>query len=127
VASGLSSQVAALIRLASRLICLIVIASFVIFVVHQASDASNTQQNEVNSSGPPNSREAQLPTSSSTDKKSTVHKAIDDASDEFTSPFHAVTSGSSNQWVIRGANLVLSLLVYGFGLGFLARVMRVRV
>ncbi len=51
-----------------------------------------------------------------------MHKTIDEASDVFTSPFAGIFSGSHSQWAIRGA-----LLLYGFGLGFLARVLRVRV
>jgi hypothetical protein len=37
-----------------------------------------------------------------------------------------VTSGSSSQWAIRGVNVLLALIVYGFGVGFLARVIRIR-
>jgi hypothetical protein len=55
-----------------------------------------------------------------------VHKAIDEASNTLTSPFAGVTAGSTSQWAIRGANLLLALVVYGFGLGFLARLIAVR-
>ena len=56
-----------------------------------------------------------------------MHKKIDEASDYFTSPFAGIVSGSSSEWVVRGVKLLLALLVYGFGLGYLARVIRVRV
>jgi hypothetical protein len=105
-------------RLASIVICLIVIASFAIFVVNQTSSASTQQQEAV-------SGRVAAQRGSST-HESSVHKAIDDASDELTSPFSGITSGSSSQWAIRGVNLLLALIVYGFGLGFLARVVRVR-
>lgn len=105
-------------RLASIVICLIVIASFAIFVVNQTSSASTHQQEAV--SGRVATRKG------SSTHESSVHKAIDDASDELTSPFSGITSGSSSQWAIRGVNLLLALIVYGFGLGFLARVLRVR-
>jgi hypothetical protein len=103
---------------------LIVIASFAIFVVHQATDASNQQQNELNSGLPPGTTAATLPTSSNTDHKSTAHRVIDEASDKITSPFKALTSGTSNLWAKHGVNLVMTLLIYGFGLSFLARVLR---
>jgi hypothetical protein len=123
------SSFAGLLRLASMVICLIVIASFAIFVVNQTSSASTHQQEELGggpvatttSSGASGSHKASPP------HKSTLHKAIDDASNELTSPFSGLTSGSSSQWAIRGVNLLLALIVYGFGLGFLARVIRVRV
>ena len=41
------SSITGLMRLASRVICLIVIAWFVVFVVNQTSSASTHQQNEV--------------------------------------------------------------------------------
>jgi hypothetical protein len=123
VATGLSSPVSGLLRLISRVACLIVIASFAIFVVHQAGDASNHQQNELNSDLPSTSNGPVLPTSSGP-HKSTIHRLIDEASEKLTSPFKAITSGSSSEWVIRGVNVVLALLLYGFGLGFLARVLR---
>jgi hypothetical protein len=126
--SGVSSSLATLLRLASWIICLIVLASFVIFVVDQTKTASTHQQEELNqghavtSSAPggPNT-----PTPPST-HESTLHKTIDEASDAFTSPFAGVISGSSSQWAIHGVKTVLALLIYGFGLGYLARLLRVR-
>jgi hypothetical protein len=35
-------------------------------------------------------------------------------------------ASSSSQWLIRSTKLLLALLVYGFGLGYLARVIRMR-
>ena len=111
------SLLAGLMRLASIAICLIVIASFAIFVVNQTSSASTHQQEEVS---------GKVTTQKSPTHESSVHKTIDDASNELTSPFSGISSGWSSQWAIRGANLLLALIVYGFGLGFLARAVRVR-
>ena len=77
------SSIAGLLRVASLLICLTVIASFAIFAFDQTSSASTHQQEELNGAAP-------------------------------TAATH-------------GVNLVLALVVYGFGLGFLARTLRVRV
>jgi hypothetical protein len=119
------SLIASLLRLASVVICLIVIASFVIFAVNQTSSASTHQQEALTVGTATPAAPASPKTSSP--HKSTLHKAIDDASNELTSPFSGITSGSSSQWAIHGVNLLIALIVYGFGLGFLARVIRVRV
>jgi hypothetical protein len=111
------SALAGLMRLASIIICLIVVASFAIFVVNQASSASTHQQEEVS---------GKVTTQKTPAHESSVHKAIDEASNELTSPFSSISSGWSSQWAIRGANLLFALIVYGFGLGFLARAVRVR-
>lgn len=106
------------------MICVIVVASFAIFVVNQSKSASAHQTQEIvnGSLSAPTSTNAR-----STAGESSVHKTIDEASEELTSPFAGVVSGSSSEWVIRGVKLLLALAVYGFGLGYLARVLRVRV
>jgi hypothetical protein len=50
-----------------------------------------------------------------------VHEAIDDANDVLLRPFAAVTEGSSSKWVRRSIPALLGLIVFGFGLGLLAR------
>ena len=108
--------------------CLIVLASFVIFVVNQTSAGSTHQQEELNSDLPAPATVPGAPPAAAPKHKgeSSVHKAIDEASKALTSPFSAVTAGSSSEWLIRIVNVALALLVYGFGLGFLARLIRVR-
>jgi hypothetical protein len=100
--------------------CLIVIASFAYFVVDQTNSASKGQQRELTTGS------NKLPPGTPIERthKDTAHKAIDEASEALTSPFSSITSGSSSQWVIHGVNLVLALLLYGFGLSFLARTLR---
>jgi hypothetical protein len=123
------SSLARALRLASVVACLIVIASFALFVVNQTSSASAHQQQELNGttsvSGGQPAQAASTPLKHG--KNSSLRTRIDDASEAITSPFSGVSSGWSSQWVIRGVNLLLALVVYGFGLGFLARVIRVRV
>jgi hypothetical protein len=109
-----------LLRLASRIICLIVIASFVIFAANQTGNASKGQQREISGESQPSQQNPKG------EHESTVHKVIDEASGELTSPFSGVTSGSTNQWVIRGVGMLLALLVYGFGLSFVARMISIR-
>lgn len=110
-----------LLRVASLVICAIVIASFATFAVEQTKSASGHQQAELKGEVAPGSA-VSTPT-----KEGSVHKTLDEAFNELTSPFASIVSGSSSEWAIRGVKLLLALLVYGFGLSYLARVLRVRV
>jgi hypothetical protein len=110
-----------LLRLASRVICLIVIASFVIFAVNQSGNASEGQQREVSSGSSQGG--SSVPESKHEDA---AHKALDEVTAELTSPFSGLTSSLSNQWLIRSIKLLLTLVVYGFGLSFIARLLSVR-
>jgi hypothetical protein len=105
------------IRIASFVICLIVIASFVIFAVGETKSASNQQQESLSGGS------GQV----APQHKSELHKAIDDASRELTSPFSGIVSSSSGEWAERIVTLAIALAIYGFGLSYLARVLRVRV
>jgi hypothetical protein len=113
------ASLARLLRLSSIVICLIVIGSFAVFAVEQTKGASTRQQEVLQAQA--------SPTHPAPAHKSGVHEAIDDASSQLTSPFSGIVSGTSSEWTIRGGKLILALLVYGFGLGYLARVIRVRV
>jgi hypothetical protein len=111
---------AALLRLLSRIACLIVIVSFAIFAVNQTDSASAHQQEELNGT------QTSVSTASPA-HEGEVHKVIDEAAGKLTSPFSGITAGSTSQWAIRGVGTVMALLVYGIGLGYLARVLRIRV
>ncbi len=111
---------AKLIRVASVVICLIVVASFIVFAVNQTKSASGHQREVLGESS-----ETVNEGKGSTEKKSSAHKALDEASSKLTSPFSGIVT-SSSEWAKRSVELVLALLVYGFGLGYVARVLRVR-
>jgi hypothetical protein len=111
---------ARLLRLASIVICLIAVAWFLIFALNQTSSASNHQTIAINAV--PGSA-ALKNSSSETAKQSAPHKAIDKAFSTLSSPFSGITSGSS-EWTIHLVDTLLVLLVYGFGLAFLARLLR---
>ena len=119
------APVSSLLRLASIVICVITVASFALFVANQTKSASSHQQEVLNGAVP---TEGSSPSSGAAGEavhhKSAVHRVIDEASEALTSPFSGVTAGSSSEWVIHGADVALALLVYGFGLGFLVRVIR---
>jgi hypothetical protein len=116
---------AALVRVVSRIVCLIVVASFVIFAVNQTSSASTHQQNELSGTGATATTQAST-TAPATPHESTLHKTIDEVAAKLTSPFSGITAGSTSQWAIRGVGTVMALLVYGVGLGYVARVLRLR-
>jgi hypothetical protein len=115
------SSLATLLRMGSRLACLIVLVSFGIFVVEQTSSASSRQQNAVTgtASGASAPHVATQPS-----RKGTAHRVIDEVAGDLTSPFAGITAGSTSQWVLRGVGAVMALLVYGIGVGFLARILR---
>jgi hypothetical protein len=122
------SPLAGALRLASFVLCLIVIASFALFAINQTSNASAHQQQELNEAAPApaggSSPGSATPRTHS--GKSSARKVVDGASDAITSPFSAAADATSSEWLKHGINLLLTLLVYGFGLAFLARVIRVR-
>ena len=98
---------------------LLVIASFTLFAHDQVAGASQHQQT------------AELPGAASlAPRPVAAHKPhaqprrfIDGAASTLTSPFHSVVT-SDNPWVDHGIPAVCALLVYGLGLGYLARFSR---
>jgi hypothetical protein len=118
-----------LLRLASFAICVIVIASFVVFAVDQTKTASTHQQEQLASGSPATTAGANAPNAAGGTTRaheSGVRKVIDEASSKLTSPFSGIVSGISGEWALRGTRLLIALLVYGFGLAYLARMLGVR-
>ena len=118
------SSVAGLLRLASFVICVIVVTSFAFFALDQTKTASSRQARITASEGDPL---APGPASSSAPHRSPVRKGIDAASGGLTSPFAGVVSSATGEWTVRAVKLLLALAIYGFGLGYLARMIRIRV
>jgi hypothetical protein len=112
---------ARLLRLASIVICLIALASFITFAVEEAGKGSSQQQAEVNAAGGSGSTATTAP--SKPGHESALHEAIDKAFSTVASPFSGVTAGSSSQWTIHIVDTLLVLFVYGFGLSFVARLL----
>jgi hypothetical protein len=106
------------LRVASLALCLLVALSFLLFAVNQTSTASGHQQAELaggsavaQSQGGHHAQERGL------------HRSIDEAAEAVTSP---VSGLSSSAWAEHGLRLIFALLVFGFALGYLARVIKVR-
>jgi hypothetical protein len=122
-ADVVTSTLVKLLRLISIGVCVVVAASFVTFAVEQTKTASGHQQEEL---ATPAEAAAAAATPPAKSHESSVRKGLDEASAELTSPFAGLVSGSS-EWATRGVKLLLALLIYGFGIGYLARMVRVRV
>ena len=110
-------SLARLLSVLSLVLCAIVLASFTIFVVQESKSASGQQQQAV--AGGPQRPRAQVHAGS-------LHTAIDEAESAVTAPFAGVFS-TRGEWGAHIARLALTLALYGFGLGFLARMLRVHV
>jgi hypothetical protein len=97
--------------------CALVVASFVMFARDQVAGASIHQQNEITTGRTPG------PTPVSVKPKQQPRRLIDEAARTLTSPFRSIVQ-SDSQWIVHGVPTIVALLVYGAGLGFLARYSR---
>ncbi|WP_272475146.1 hypothetical protein [Baekduia alba] len=111
------------LRLAAIVCSLLVVAGWGWFVIDETSAASKNSQAEI--AGQAASRTASPDPDAERDREkvnSKVHEWVDDANDVLLRPFSSVGESSSSKWVRRTVPALLALLVYGFGLGLLARV-----
>jgi hypothetical protein len=105
------------IVLVALVCCGLVVGSFVLFVRGQMAGASKQQVAAV--VGPSTGQVVAPPAK----PEGQPGRFINGGASELTSPFRSiVTSGSA--WVQRGVPTILALLVYGVGLGYLARFSR---
>jgi hypothetical protein len=113
---------ARILRYSSLICCAIVLVSFSLFAIDQAGAASKDSQAGISGqqagSKPAPSGGDEQPRDSGHGR---VRTAIDDADHNLVSPFAGLANGSSSDWVRRGVPLLVALLVYGFGLGYLSR------
>ncbi len=88
------------------------LASFAVFTNDQLADASAHQQSELAS--------GTTVTASTTVAHGQPWRFVDDAAGRLTAPFDSIVP-SHNPWVNHGTTVVFALLVYGLGLGWVAR------
>ena len=110
-----SRVIARLLGTISFVCCALVLASFVLFAHDQIAGASQHQQNELAAVTP-----TQAPAAH---KVAQPRRFIDAADHDLTSPFKSIVQ-SQNPWVDHGVPTVLAFVVYGLGLGYLARFSR---
>jgi hypothetical protein len=103
---------------------LIIAVSFTLFALQDIDRASKASEHRVAG------YEATSPTTAGERERERRHgqprEAIDDVNDVLLSPFAGVTENETSRWAQRGFPALLGLLVYGFGIGFLARFMTAR-
>ncbi len=97
--------------------CFFVVVSFSLFAIDQLAGASKHQQNEITSSA------AVAPIPAEAKHHGQPRRFIDDAAHTLTSPFSSIVQ-SDSQWVTRGVPTIIAVIVYGVGLGYLARFSR---
>lgn len=104
-----------IIRFASLACCALVVMSFAMFARDQMAGASEHQQTELVAGANTSATPVAI-----THRHSQPRRFIDSAAKTLTSPFSAVVK-SNNAWVQNGLPAVFALIVYGVGLGYLAR------
>jgi hypothetical protein len=95
--------------------CLLVVASFALFARDQAAGASVHQQTELVAGA-----STSAPSNAPSKPHAQPRRFIDGAAKTLTAPFDAIVH-SSNPWVKHGLPTMFAVLVYGLGLGYLAR------
>jgi hypothetical protein len=99
-----------------------VVLGWGLFVIDETSAASKQTQAEI--AGQEAARRADPSPDQERAREAAngaVHEAIDDVNDVLLKPFASISDGSSSTWVRRTVPALLALVVYGFGLGMLAR------
>ena len=114
------------LRILSTIFCVILVLWFAVFAVDQTKSASGHQQRQLQGQSITEEEREEEAQKLRDKKKSSIHKALDDVAESLTSPFKNLVSDNS-EWLKNGELLLAALLVYGFGLGFLARVLRTSV
>ncbi len=102
------------LRLLAFVCCALVVASFAMFARDQMAGASQHQQTELVAGAP-----STAPTAPAK-PHAQPRRFIDQAAKVLQTPFDAIVQ-SSNQWVKHGLPALFALVVYGLGLGYLAR------
>jgi hypothetical protein len=121
------SALGSLLRLAAISICLVTTASFGLYAINQTDSASAHQTESLATGGAvPSAGTSGSQVQTSETHTTGVRGVIDEFAKALTSPFDSATESSNSEWVKRGVGLLIALLVYGFGLGFIARFIRVR-
>jgi hypothetical protein len=116
-----------LLRTVSVVASAIVLLSFALFAVDETRDASAKSAAavaglEATRASDPSPRQERARERA----HSRTREAVDDADDVLLTPFSPVVSSSESSWVRRGVPALIALVIYGFGVSFLARYARGR-
>jgi hypothetical protein len=108
-------MISGIFRFTAFICCALVVVSFALFARDQMAGASAHQQSALVAGAV-----ATAPAGASTQRHAEPRRVIDGAAKVLTMPFDAIVP-SNNQWVKRGLPTMFALIVYGVGLGYLAR------
>ena len=112
------------LRYVAVALSLIIAISFTLFALQDIDRASKASEHRVAG------YEATNPTAAGERDRERRHgqprEIIDDVNDTLLAPFAGVAENETSRWARRGVPALLGLLVYGFGLGYLARFMTAR-
>lgn len=103
---------------------LLVAAGFCMFAVDEFNRASSAQRQRL--AGYEKADPTAVDELQREKRHSTAREYIDDANDILLKPFAGIVSASGGRWAQRVVPTALALLVYGFGIGYLARFARGR-
>lgn len=107
------------LRYFSVIASVLVIAGWLAFAVDQTRDGSQASQ-----AGITNQVVANPPVTEV--HHGAVRQKLDDVNRTLLTPFRGITSSTDGDWVRHSVPAVLALLMYGFGVGYLARFARGR-
>lgn len=110
-------MVSTILRTLAILASLVLLASFALFAIDQAGGASSQAQSEVAAAG----SQTAGPPIKGPDTKGGVRATIDSAAGDLVSPLRSWAPGRADSWSSRSFELAVGLLIYGVGLGALAR------
>jgi hypothetical protein len=114
-----------ILRLVAITTSLLVVGGWGLFAIDESRAAS--EQSAAESAGLAAVRVPD-PTAAQERAREKLHggprELVDDANDILLAPFAPLVDGSHSEWIRRTAPALAALLVYGFGLGFLARLSR---
>ena len=103
------------LRLLAFVCCLLIVTSFAMFARDQMAGASEHQETELVAGANPSTRG-----NAASKPHAEPRRFIDNAAKTLTAPFDAIVR-SSSPWVKHGLPALFAVLVYGLGLGYLAR------
>jgi hypothetical protein len=110
------------LRLAAVICSLLVVAGWGWFAIDETGAASKSTQDEIAGQTASRTVDPDPDQERARQRVNTQpHEVVDDANDVLLRPFAPLTANSDSTWVRRTIPAVLALLVYGFGLGLLAR------
>ena len=115
------------IRLIAIVCSGLVLLGFAYFVTDEISRGSKNQQNALGAElGGPDAAPVGPSPAEEADRERVngpFREAVEDANDVLIGPFAKLVDGADNTWVTHGVPALLGLLLYGFCLGMLARML----